>query len=162
MISRALGILLALSLLWGGVQTYRVTAAKRETAEVQAVAATERANAAMVALKAQTDYRALESQLQAVKEQAQHDYDAVQTRNASLLARARAGNDQLRQQLATYAAGSGAPAGDTLAAADQRAAVLGGLLAAALLSDAGHTADAESNADAVRALLAAWPHEVKE
>jgi hypothetical protein len=146
-------------MLWGSVQTYRVRIAKAETVEVRNAMAVERANATAAALKAQTEYRALEAQMQAIKEQAQHEYDAAQTRNATALAAARAGADKLRNQLAAYAAGSGEASSDSVAACGQRAAALGQLLAEALRLDAERAADAEDSADAVRALLAAWPHQ---
>ena len=141
---------------WGGVQTYRLSVEEKHEAQEQAAFAQERLRATDAALDAQTRYRALEAQMQALKEQAQNDYDAQQTRNASALAAARVGTDKLRKQLAAYSTGGGATS-DTLAAADQRAAALGELLAAALRADAEHAASAEANGDAVRTLLAAWP-----
>ncbi len=146
-------------MLWGSVQTYRVRIAKAETVEVQNLRTLEKAQATATALKAQTEYRALEAQMQALKEQAQHEYNAAQTRNATALAAARAGADRLRNQLAAYASGAGEASGDSLAASNQRAATLGRLLAEALQAGAERAADAEDSADAVRALLAAWPRQ---
>ena len=143
---------------WGGVMQWQRDAARREVQAEKDARAIDKAAATTAALVATNRYRALSDQLQQVKDEAQHAYDAAQTRNAAALAAASAGNDRLRSQLAAYAAGGGGAADDTVAAASERAATLGGLLAAALQSDAQHAADAESNGDAVRALLKAWPH----
>lgn len=105
-------------------------------------------------LKAQGEYRTLEQQMQTVKDNAQHDYSLAQTRNASSLATARAGADKLRAQLATYA--SPAP-GDSASAPGDRAAALGSVLGGVLQDLADRTGDAESAADAYRALRLAWP-----
>jgi hypothetical protein len=140
-----------------GVQTVRLRTAEVHLAEVQKAWAVSRAEAAETASKETEKYRKLEQQMAAVKEQAQNEYNASQRKNAAALAAARAGNDKLRDQLAAYAASSGGPTEDTVAACSSRAAALGGLLAKALQSDADRTRDAEDNGDAVRALLAAWP-----
>lgn len=152
-------IALAVALLAVGVQTHRVKVAKQETAEVQKAWTLDRANATAAALVETEKYRALEALMQSAKEQAQHEYDAATTRNAGRLATARAGADKLRNQLAAYASNASSAAPDSVASCDQRAAALGELLARALQSDAGHASAAESNGDAVRALLAAWPHD---
>lgn len=150
----AAALLLAL-----GVQTHRVKIAKAETAQVKVAWAAQREQATAAAMKAQTEYRAIEAQMQAQSEKSYRDYQAAQSRNESALAAARDGTDKLRSQLAAYASGSGQAAPDSIAAASERAARLGELLASALRADAEHASAAESNGDAVRALLAAWPHQ---
>ena len=152
-------IVLAVALLAVGVQTHRVKIAKQATAEVQKAWTLDRAQATAAALVETERYRALETLMQSAKEQAQHEYDAATTRNAGRLATARAGADKLRNQLAAYASNASSTAPDSVSACDQRAAALGELLARALQSDASHASAAESNGDAVRALLAAWPHD---
>ena len=142
-----------------GWQQHEIDSAEKALFAEKSARQEEKILAAAAALKQSEEYRAIADQLQAVKEQAQHEYDAAQTRNASALAAARADSGKLRNQLAAFAAGSSSAAPDTVAACDQRAAALGGLLAAALQSDAERTAAAEGNGDAVRTLLAAWPTE---
>lgn len=102
--------------------------------------------------------------------ESQDAYNAVQTQLKNVVAayadRAAASladNGRLRDNIATYARGSGTAA-DTAAAASERAAALGVLLAEALrlddqalLAGAESAGAAESNGNAVRALLAAWP-----
>lgn len=140
-----------------GLQHHKITTLTATLAAERAERATERANAATQALAESTAYRALETKMQAQTEKAAHVYQSAITRNAHLLNAARADSERLRDQLAAYAANSGGTAPDTVATASERAATLGQLLADALRSDAARTADAEANADAVRALLAAWP-----
>ncbi len=106
------------------------------------------------------DYRQREAALQARATTAEERYAALQPQHARLLVAQRdllAERGQLRNAIAAYAAGSGGAAPDTAAAASERAAALGGLLAEALRADAESAAAAEGNADAVRAILAAWP-----
>ena len=140
-----------------GLQHHKIVTLTATIAAERTQRANERAVVASAALAESTAYRALETQLEAVKEKAQHDYQAATTRNARLLGAARADSVRLRDQLAAYAANSGGAAPDSLTAASERAAILGRLLAAALQADADSTADAEANGNAVRALLAAWP-----
>ena len=162
----------ALTALFGaiGVQTLRLDHAKSALIAERGARATEHAQAEALALKTSETYRAREALLQSKVEDSQHAYDALQVSNAHRLAAAlaqsrtaAADNDRLRGQLAAYAGGGGTDQ-DTVAAASHRAAALGELLAAALkLEDetlsagAESTNAAESNADAVRTLLAAWP-----
>lgn len=113
-----------------------------------------KADVAAAEVKAQAEYRALEQQMQAVKDQAQHDYSIAQTRNASSLAVARSNADKLRSQLATYA--SVTPS-DSAASASGRTAAVGSVLADVLQDLADRTRDAEANADSYRALRLAWP-----
>lgn len=113
-----------------------------------------KADVAAAEVKAQAEYRALEQQMQAVKDQAQHDYSIAQTKNASSLAVARSNADKLRSQLATYA--SPAP-NDSAASAGGRTAAVGSVLADVLQDLADRTRDAEANADSYRALRLAWP-----
>ncbi len=112
------GVIAAL-FAWGGAQTFRIKLLKAEAAEVEKVRLLTEASATRSALQLSEKYRALEVQLQAVKEQAQHEYNAAQTRNATALAAARAGADKLRNQLAAYASGAGEASGDSLAASNQ-------------------------------------------
>lgn len=155
-------IALAVALLAVGVQTHRVKIAKSETVQVQTAWQADRAHAQAEALRVTTEYRAKEAADAARLKGVQDGYDALQTVHASALAGQRAvlaDNGRLRNAVAAYAAGGGSAAPDTAAAASERAARLGELLAAALQADAEHAAAAESNGDAVRALLAAWPHD---
>ncbi len=87
-------------------------------------------------------------------------YDVLQKKNVAALAGQRAAladAGKLRDDIAAFAANSGGPAEDTAAAASQRAAALGLLLAEALRTGAESAAAAESSGDAVRAILEAWP-----
>ena len=63
----------------------------------------------------------------------------------------------VRSDIAAYAAGRGATASDTVAACRADAAALGGLLDRALQLAFKRTADAESIATDLRAVLGAWP-----
>ena len=112
------------------------------------------------AASAAEDYRQREAALQARATTAEKSYAALQPEHARLLVAQRsllAERGQLRDAIAAYDAGSGGTAPDTAAAASERAAALGGLPAEALRADAESAAAAEGNADAVRAVLAAWP-----
>ena len=140
-----------------GVQTKRLAWAKAEIIEVTKAWALDRAKATEAALKATNENRALEQELQTRADKAASEYNALQLSHARAIVTARADVASLRKSVAAYAAGSGAGAPDTLSASNQRAAALGELLAAAWQADADHAADAESNADAVRTLLEAWP-----
>lgn len=87
-------------------------------------------------------------------------YDALQKKNATALAGQRAAladAGQLRDDIAAFAANRGGTTEDTAAAASHRAAALGLLLAEALRTGAESAAAAESNGDALRAVLEAWP-----
>jgi len=89
-------------------------------------------------------------------------YDVLQKKHAAALAGQRdalADAGELRGAIAAFAANSGDTATDTAAAASQRAATLGLLLAEALRVGAESAAGAESSGDAVRALLDSWPRE---
>lgn len=141
------------------VQTLRLAHAQREVAEVQAAWAGDRAQAAERARAKEAEYRAKEAADEARVKAKEEAYAELQKLHAAALAGQRAAladNGELRNALAAYARG-GDPASDTQAAASDRAAALGELLARALRLDAEHAAAAESNGDAVRALLEAWP-----
>lgn len=140
-----------------GVQTHRLKIAKAETEQVKVAWSAQREQATAAAFKASTDYRAIEAQMQAQSEKAYRDYQAAQTRNDSTLAAARADTGRLRGELAAYASGRGSTAVDTQPAASGRAEALGGLLVDVLRDLATCARDAETSADGVRALKAAWP-----
>ena len=139
-----------------GVQTLRLNHASGKFTELQNLVTVERAKTTAAALEATTQNRALEQQMQAQSQKAERAYHAAQSRNDSILAAARADVGKLRNDLATFARGGG-PAVDTAPAASGRAEALGELLGRALQADAEHASAAESNADAVRSLLDAWP-----
>ena len=89
-------------------------------------------------------------------------YDVLQKKHAAALAGQRdalADAGELRGAIAAFAANSGGAGEDTAAAASQRAAALGLLLAEALRTGAESAAAAESSGDAVRAVLEAWPRQ---
>lgn len=157
----ALAVIVALA-LWGGVQTHRLTAAQAKTVKVQTAWDLDKAQRTQVALAAEIKARAKEQAEAAKLKEVQDAYTTLQTSHASALAAQRtalAVNGRLRTALAAFAAGSGQVGPDSIAASNQRAAALGELLARALRSDAEHATAAETNGDAVRALLAAWPHD---
>lgn len=135
---------------------------RRGHAETEALRADYTAKAA----SASESYRQREADLQARVNNAEERYAALQPEHARLLVSQRAllaEHGRLRDAIAAYAAGSGGTAPDTAAAASERAAALGGLLAEALRADAESAAAAEGNADALRAVLEAWPgQQVKE
>ena len=90
---------------------------------------------------------------------AEDAYAALQTEHVrSIVAQRRvlADNGRLRDEIDAFARGRGV-SDDSAAAASERAATLGLLLAEALRADAESANDAERNADAVRAVLDAWP-----
>lgn len=153
----AAAIACAALLLALGVQTHRVKTAQAETAEVTKAWQLDRAQATSAALKASTEYRALEAQMQAQSQKAERDYHAALTRNDSALAASRADNDRMRGQLAAYASGGGQASVDTVAACRGRAETLGLLLGTSMREADESAAELESSADAVRALLSAWP-----
>lgn len=127
----------------------------------------EQARAAFVASEG---YRKKEAADRQRVEDSENAYRTAQAEWAKRLARevsqsraAIADNDGLRADLASFARGRD-PASDTVAAAGERAAALGLVLAEALrledetlLVAAEATGGAESNGDAVRTLLSAWP-----
>lgn len=112
------------------------------------------------AASATADYRQREETLQHRVNAAEDNYAALQPEHARLLVAQRSllsEHGQLRDAIAAYAARSSSAAPDTAAAASERAAALGVLLAEALRADAESSTAAEANGDAVRTLLAAWP-----
>ena len=162
-----IGGLLVLLALVGGYHLLAVHQAdaagfRRGSAEVQGRWDAERVRLYAVAASAAADYRNRERELQARVETAEDRYARLQTEHARALVAQRdllADRGRLRDEIAAYAAGSGRTAPDTVAAASERAATLGVLLAEALRADAESAAAAEGHADAVRALLNAWPSE---
>lgn len=143
-----------------GVQTKRMDWAKAETQEVRDAWTLEKANQTRTALDAATKYRAHEAELTAKVRSAQDEYTALQTQHARAIVASRAAlaeSGRLRGEIAAYAAGSRGPTDDTCTPERDRAIALGQLLAEALRADAESANDAETNADAVRALLASWP-----
>lgn len=161
----------ASALAWGGVMHWQRDTARHETQEVRDAWTLARAQATQAALDAEVKARAKEQADADKLKGVQDAYDALQIDTSKKLAvaaahssAALADNGRLRDALATYAAGSGAGAQDTAAAASQRAAALGLFLAEALRLDdetllAGSecAGAAESAGDAVRAFLKAWP-----
>ena len=139
------------------VQTVRLKHSQAETLEVKHAWELDKAQATTAALAAAEANAATSTAWANQVRSAQNDYQTLQTTHARQLGVARGDVDKLRGQLAQFASGGGR-SDDTAAAASERAAALGGLLATALQADADHAADAEANADAVRTLLAAWPH----
>ena len=142
-----------------GVQTKRVEWAKAETVEIQNAWAVDRANAQSAALKATNEYRAKEAEYQSRITGAQDEYNRLQAEHAKTIVAHRAAladAGKLRNEIAEFAR-SGPASGDTVAAASERAATLGLLLAEALRVSAEGAIDAESNGDALRAVLDAWP-----
>lgn len=158
----ASGLALALvaSLAWGGMQTARLSASKRDAAEVKAAWAQDKANALALALKTSEEYRAKEAEDQAKIKQGETDYAALQAKHAATVAAYRASDKQLRNDLATYASG-GALASDSIAACRSRAETLGVLVSDGLRLQTELAAGAESAGDSVRALLTLWPTNVR-
>lgn len=145
-----------------GVQTIRLDGSERDIAEVKAAWSADTARRTQDALAADEKARVKEAADAAKLREVEDAYTALQTTHADALAAQRtalADNGRLRNAIAAYAAGSGASSPDSAAAASDRAARLGGLLAAALQADAEHASAAESNGDGVRTLLDAWPHD---
>ena len=143
-----------------GVQTLRLDHVRVALSETKAAWSADRAHAQEVALAKVAEYRSREQAWQAKVTTAEESYAALQTEHAKAIVSQRAAladAGRMRDTIAAYARGS-SPAVDTAAAASERAAVLGLLLATALRADGESAIDAESNADAVRAVLAAWPH----
>ena len=143
-----------------GVQTKRVTWAKADTQQVKDAWTLDKAQRTQVALDAATTYRKAEAAYQANVKEAQNEYATLQAQHAKSIVASRvalAESGKLRGEIAAYAAGSGYPSGDTCTPDRDRALALASLLAEALRVSAEGAADAETNADALRAVLAAWP-----
>jgi Tfp pilus assembly protein PilE len=172
---RVLVILVAILALWWAYSYVHELGYKEAEAELTPrIAALEKArdDAKAVAMATDKEYRAKEEEWTKALKEKQDEYNAQQADNANRLAkvqadadRNRASNEQLRSALASYAAGSGSPTPDTLAAASSRAVALGGLLEEcysladeAVYATAKNASAAESNGDGVRTLLASWPH----
>ena len=139
---------------------YGLATGKRQERQVwEARVEKMRATAAEAALKASTAYRAIESELARVKQEAESALNQERIKNARIaadLARARTERDGLRDQIAAFAAGRGTT-DDSLPACLVRAQALGVLLNKALQSGEGSAGDGESCEADKRALLRAWP-----
>jgi hypothetical protein len=94
----AVGTVIAGLFTWGAAQTYRVKIAKAETVEVRNAMAVERANATAAALKAQTEYRALEQKWATEQKEIADEADRkiTQARADAAIADAAAGRLQQR------------------------------------------------------------------
>jgi hypothetical protein len=146
------------------VQTGRLHTAQKALVTEKTERKAEHDAAEAAALKASAEYRAREQVLQVRVTTAEGTYAALQTVHARAIIASRAmlaDNGELRNQITTFAAGGGRAGEDTAATASRRAAALGQLLAEALRADGESSNGAESNGDAVRALLAAWPQDIK-
>lgn len=134
---------------------------RAKLAEANATFADYRREQARAAFVASESNRKREGELRAQVETAQHAYADLQAEHARAIVAQRrllADNGKLRNDIDAYARASGsAPGTDTVAAASERAAALGVLLAEALRADAESANAAEENADAVRTILDAWP-----
>jgi len=125
--------------------------------------AKQEAKATKIALERETEarvasenFRRTEADLRARVDTAEGKYAALQTQHVAALAAARRDSDRLRDQLANYA-GSSLPADAACAADREHARTLGQLLSESVQLQEALAGDAEVNADAVRALLEAWP-----
>lgn len=152
-IAAAAGVALLLAL---GAQTLRLASVKTDLANEQRARAQDRADAETAARIASENYRREEAAAAARVETAEGKYDALQQNHTATLAAHRAVDNQLRNQLAAYASGSGATS-NTCTAERERAQSLGVLLADGVRLQEELARDAEAANDAVRALLEAWP-----
>ncbi len=154
----ALAIALLATLAALGVQSARLSASKQATAEVKAAWATDRANAQALAVKTLNEYLAKEQEDQAKIRKGESDYAELQAKHAVTVAAKRAADDQLRNQVAAFAAPSGGDAtSDTTAACVARAEALGVLVSNGLRVQTELAAGAETASDSMRTLLATWP-----
>ena len=129
-------------------------------AEVQRVLDQAVADHNAAAMSASEAYRRLEQEAQAKVKGAQDALDkerAASSRIAADLRRTRTERDGLRDQISAYAAGGGDASADSVAAARERAATLGGLLDESMRVQEDFAVEAESLAASVRALRDAWP-----
>ena len=147
MITRALAVLLALSVAGAGVQSWRLDAAHDELAAM-------RAAQVAAALAYSENARQIEAQHAERITDAQRTREQEQARSRRAADLLRTERDGLRNAIASYAAG---PADDTASACSARAASLGALLDDAMRVAAACAAGAEQHATDVRALRDAWP-----
>lgn len=155
-----LAIALAASLAWNGLQSTRLSASRRDTAEVKAAWAQDKANALALALKTSEEYRAKEAEDQAKIKQGETDYAALQAKHAATVAASQRDTRILRDQLAAYA-GPSIAASDPCSADRRHAQALGLLLGDGVRLQEQLAQGAESSSDAVRTLLATWPTNVR-
>jgi Flp pilus assembly protein TadB len=158
-LTKALGAAALAMAALAGWQTYQRASDRAGHAADRAAWAEERQQAATKALADSTRYRAIETHLEDVRNEATHVL--TQTR-AELGARAdahRADADGLRKPIAAFAAGpanSGAAA-DSAATCRADAATLGALLVDGVRLQGELAGAAEHHAAEVRSLLDAWP-----
>lgn len=161
-----LGSLLAVVALGLGVAlygAYKHAAGKREgigqdRARSDAVIAGMLADAQTRLIAANEEAAAREEVWRLRLKEAQRVADQDRQLNTQRLAAERAASGQLRDQLATYAAGGLKASTDTVAACRERSATLGVVVAEVLLPAlADCAAAAEDHAGGVRTLLNSWP-----
>lgn len=157
----AIGALALVVAGYVGSLNIRISSLRAEIATGVAAFSDYRREQARAAFAASEGNRKREQQLQTQVDGAQHAYADLQAEHARAIVAQRrllADNGKLRNDIEAFARASGSPAGtDTVAAASERAAALGVLLAEALRADAESANAAEGNADAVRTVLNAWP-----
>lgn len=152
--SLALSAALGAGLVW---QTLQRAAAEVRASHAERSNAQERETNERVARETTQAYRQLEAAFTTAIREAERAQAFDKARSERLAAGLRTERDQLRDEIAAFAAGGGSAADDSTAAARDRAAALGALLERALRVGAGHTAAAEEHAADVRGLLTAWP-----
>jgi Tfp pilus assembly protein FimV len=155
-----LGVALAGALVFGGVQTVRLSGAKADTEKVRAQFAEHKATAEKTAREASDRYRQLERNYHERREEIQHERAKEQQAQQVAMDRLRADRNRLRNDIADYARGRGA-AEDSVAACHRRAATLGELLEESLRVQEELAGAAESHSADVRALLK-WARELKQ
>lgn len=153
MLAGALGVLLLVALLAVGVQTSRLKGAVTDLAKEQAAHQLDRANAESAARQAEETYRGIETTLRNQRDQAESQRTSERAAAARDLARVTGQLDGLRNSLRAYAAGGGGTADDSADACRARATQLGNLLEGYVRADAESTAELESQAADIRALL---------
>jgi len=144
-----------------GLQTIRLSEAKKEKAEIAADFSDAMKESAEKAAEESEAYRAKEQALRASVATAQQEYNQKKAQDEAVFSTLRHDLDGLRNQINDYAAG-GSAATNPPTADSERAATLGVLLAEALQSDAECARSAEDHANGIRSLLAAWPSEVSK
>lgn len=109
-------------------------------------------------LAATEQARATEQALQAKVSEASHARERDRIKNNRIAADLRAGADRLRSDIAAFAGGG---PNDPAAACSERAATLGSVLDGVLSDARTCAAGAETVADDLRAMIAAWPVQPK-
>lgn len=130
------------------VQTWRLHNSQLEVAELRVQIQTERQQSAAEALKAQAEYRVIETAWVRKHQEIARDTQDQVRRNAAAAAGARVAGDGLRVRAAAVAASCAAPAEATAAAGGQAAAGPGAVLADVLgrLEEAGRELAAVADA----------------